>query len=267
MLLRNVFTKTVRDLRWPTFWVAVALAVGGGYFTALYNTYVQTFDLAAMMDKMPPAMKELIGGSDLDLSTATGFLNIELFPLILPALLAGFAIAMGSGFTAGEESKGTIDVLLSYPVPRWQMVLEKVAALAIAMVVIAVLMLLGIEAGSIVGNAPVDLDKVAAGLVLATLLSLAFGTMALTIAALTGNRSAAAGVPIGLIVVMYLVQSLSAQIETLRSVNWLSLFHYYLGGNPLKNGLDLGNTAVLAAVALVFLVAALAAFERRDIAA
>jgi ABC-2 type transport system permease protein len=267
MLLRNVFTKTVRDLRWPTFWVALTLAIGGGYFTALYNTYVQTFDLASMMDKMPPAMKELIGGSDLDLSNATGFLNIELFPLILPALLAGFAIAMGSGFTAGEEARGTIDVLLSYPVPRWQMVLEKVSALALSMVLIAVVMLAGIQVGAVVGDAPVNLDKVAAGLALATVLSLAFGMMALAIAALTGNRGASAGIPVGLIVVMYLVQSLSAQIETLRSINGLSLFHYYLGGNPLKNGLDAGNAVVLAAVALVLLVAALFAFERRDLAA
>jgi hypothetical protein len=82
MLLRSVFGKTVRDLRWPTFWVAISLAIGGGYFTALFPTYTQAFDLEEMMAKMPDSIKALIGGMDMDLSTATGFLNVELFPLI-----------------------------------------------------------------------------------------------------------------------------------------------------------------------------------------
>jgi ABC-2 type transport system permease protein len=67
-------------------------------------------------------------------------------------------------------------------------------------------------------------------------------------------------------VVMYLVQSLSPQVESLRAINWLSLFHYYLGHSPLKHGLDLGDTAVLVAVAAVFLAISLIAFDRRDLA-
>lgn len=267
MLLHNVFGKTLRDLRWPTFWVALGLALGGGYFVGLYNTYVGAFDLNSIIEKMPATMKELLGGSDLDISNATGFLNIELFPLILPALLVGFAVALGSGFTAGEESRGTIDVLLSYPVARWRMILEKVGALVICVLVIAVVMLIGIEGGSVAGNAPVMLDKVAAGLVLAGLLSLGFGMMALALAAWSGNRGAAAGIPIGLMVVMYLVQSLSPQIDSLRAINGLSLFHYYLGHSPLKQGLDLGDTLVLLIVAIAFLAVSLFAFERRDLAA
>ncbi len=220
-----------------------------------------------MMAKFPEALKAHIGGNNWDLSTATGFLNIELFPLIVPALLAGFAVVLGSGFTAGEEARGTIDVLLSYPVPRWLMVVEKVAALIIAMAVVAVTMLVGIQIGAIVGDSPVDLVKVSGGLFLATLLSLCFGMLALALAAWRGNRGAAAGIPIGLMVVMYLVESLSVQIPSLRDINGLSLFHYYLAHSPLVSGLHLGDTLVLGAVALFFLGASLFLFERRDLAA
>ena len=266
MLLRNVFAKTLRDLRWPTFWVALSLALGGAYFTALFKTYTQAFDLNALMAKMPEGMRALVGGADFDVSTATGFLNVELFPLIMPALLSAFAIALCSGFTAGEEARGTIDVLLSYPIPRWRVVLDKLAAMVIATFIISAVMLVGIEVGSLVGDAPVELDKVAAGLFLATVLAFSFGTISLAIAACTGNRSSAAGIPIGLMVVMYLVQSLSPEIESLRAINGLSLFHYYLGHSPLKHGLDLGDTAVLVVIAAVFLALSLIAFERRDLA-
>ena len=39
MLLRNVFTKTVRDLRWPTFWISLGMAGMTGYFAVLFPTY------------------------------------------------------------------------------------------------------------------------------------------------------------------------------------------------------------------------------------
>ncbi len=267
MLLRNVFTKTVRDLRWPTFWAALALAIGGGYFTALYNAYTSMFNLSEILSKLPPAAKELIGGSSLDISSATGFLNIELFPLIVPALLGGFAVALCSGFTAGEESRGTIDVLLSYPVPRWRVIFDKCAALVVGIVVICAVMLGGILVGSLIGNAPVDAGNVGAGLVLGGLTALDFGVVALVIAAFTGNRAAAAGVSIGLLVVMYLVQTLGEVIDFLHSISPLSLFHYYLGDVPLKFGLNVGDAAVLAAIAIVGIAISLFAFERRDLAA
>ena len=45
MLLRNVFTKTVRDLRWPTFWVALGMGGMTGYFAILFPTYKKIVDL------------------------------------------------------------------------------------------------------------------------------------------------------------------------------------------------------------------------------
>jgi ABC-2 type transport system permease protein len=56
-------------------------------------------------------------------------------------------------------------------------------------------------------------------------------------------------------------------VDGLATIRPLSLFRYYMGGDPLRNGLSLGDAAVLAAVAAVFLAIAVVAFERRDLAA
>ncbi len=40
-----------------------------------------------------------------------------------------------------------------------------------------------------------------------------------------------------------------------------------MGDDPLRNGLNLGDAAVLAGVAAIFLALAVVAFERRDLAA
>ena len=70
MLLRNVFTKTLRDLRWPTFWTGLSLFAIAGYFTLLYPTYSKTFDLESLLAKIPPAMRAMIGGQFIDVSSA-----------------------------------------------------------------------------------------------------------------------------------------------------------------------------------------------------
>ena len=266
MLLRNVFTKTVRDLRWPTFWVSLGCGVMTAYFAILFPTYSKLFDLNAMLEKMGPAVK-LLGASLGDASTLIGFLHIELFSMILPAAMVAFAAGMASGFTAGEESRGTIDVLLSYPVPRWRLVIEKSIAVVIGCLVAAVVTWVFAIGGAALSSSELPGDRLASALVMLVLLSLAFGAIALAISAATGSRGAAIGIAVALMVVMYLVDALANIVDGLKVLRPLSLFKYYMGHDPLRNGLDLGDMAVLAVVTAVFLVAALVAFERRDLAA
>ena len=51
MLLRNVFTKTLRDLRWPTFWVALGMGGMTAYFALLFPTYSKIIDLNSMLTR------------------------------------------------------------------------------------------------------------------------------------------------------------------------------------------------------------------------
>jgi energy-coupling factor transporter ATP-binding protein EcfA2 len=110
-------------------------------------------------------------------------------------------------------------------------------------------------------------DRPAEVLVMLVLLGLAFGAIALAISALSANRAAAIGVAIAPMVKMYLIDALSAIVDDLNAIRPLSLFRFYMGNNPLRNGLSLVDAGVLAAVAAVFLVVSLVAFDRCDLAA
>jgi len=63
------------------------------------------------------------------------------------------------------------------------------------------------------------------------------------------------------------VDALSAIVDSLGVIRPLSFFRYYMGGDPLRNGLSIPDAGVLGAVAVVFLALAVIAFERRDLAA
>lgn len=267
MLLRNVLLKTLRDLRWPVFWTGLGLGILGGYFMWIFPTFSKTLDLESMLAKFPGPVKQLIGGNLIDLSTSTGFLNIELFPLMLPIVLGGFAVGLASGATAGEESRGTLDVLLAEPIERWRVVTEKTIAILLATIVIAAALFAGIEVVATAYGINLPAHLLAAGLASAVLLAMAFGMLSLAIAAWTGNRAASIGVSVAILVVTYFVNALAPIVDVLNSVRGLSPFYYYLSNDPLKNGLDLGHAAVLAALSVALFVVALVAFERRDLAA
>jgi ABC-2 type transport system permease protein len=265
MLLRNVFTKTIRDLRWPTFWVALGMGGMTAYFAILFPTYSKILDIQSLMAKMGPLAK-LMGASG-DVNTLTGFLHIELFSMILPALMVALVAGMGSGFTAGEESRGTIDILLSYPISRRRLVLEKSLAVLVACVVTAAVTWVCGVAGAAISSTALAPDKLAAACLMLVLISLVFGSLALAISAATGNRGTAIGVAAGLLVVSYLIDGLAAIVDGLNTIRWLSPFKYYMGGDPLRNGVNLGDAAVLAGLTVVFMVLSVIAFERRDLAA
>ncbi len=266
MLLRNVLLKTIRDLRWPTFWATFALAVLGGYFMLIFPSFSKTIDLESIIGKMPPAVKALVGGSLIDFTSPTGFLNLELFPLMLPIVLGGFAVALASGATAGEEARGTLDVLLAEPVERWRVLAEKTLAIVLATIVVAAGLFAGIEIAAAIVAVRMPADLLVAGLVSAVLIALLFGMIALAIATITGNRALSIGVTVAILVVTYFVNALAPLVELLDSLQGLSPFYYYLANDPLKNGLDTAHAAVLAIGAVAAFVVALVAFERRDLA-
>ena len=54
--------------------------------------------------------------------------------------------------------------------------------------------------------------------------------------------------------------------EGLEPVEKVFPFHYYIGADPLVNGLNLVHAAVLIGITAVFLVVAIVTFERRDLA-
>ncbi|MBO2456844.1 hypothetical protein [Actinomadura violacea] len=48
-------------------------------------------------------------------------------------------------------------------------------------------------------------------------------------------------------------------------LRYLTPYHYYIGGEPLRNGLDLVDVAVLAAAAIILIAAGAWRLNRRDL--
>ena len=92
------------------------------------------------------------------------------------------------------------------------------------------------------------------------------GALAFAVGAATGRKALALGISAGVAVLAYLASGFFPQVEGLEWTRQVSPWHWYLGGEPLKNGLQAVDSLLLLAVTLGLVAAGTLLFNRRDVA-
>jgi ABC-2 type transport system permease protein len=252
-----LFAKTLRDLRWQVFGYGVGLALMAALVVTIYPSYQE--QLADF--EVPEALQGLTG--DVNYGSPEGFLSAE-FVSWVPIITSIFAIMAGTSALAGEEANGTLDLLLSQPISRRRLALEKMAGIIVATYAITVIVCLGWAL-----SVPfVDIDISLMDLFIATLnlapITLAFAFLAMFLGAFMPDRRTATAAAAALAVAGYFLNYMARIVNALEPLAWLSPFNYD-DVDALVEGFDWWRPAVLLAIAIVLAVATVACFERRDI--
>lgn len=219
-----------------------------------------------LLDDYPDFVKEILGlGSGLDITSPAGYLNSQVLTNMLPLIFLIFLIAFATRETAGEEQDGRMDLALAHPISRERYLLEKVAAMLVGGFVLAV-----VAAVSLLAPAPlIDMDISFNGLVGAVmsvfLLSLVFAALAFAIAAITGRRAVALGMAAGVGVALYILWGLAALIDAFTATRFVNPFFWGLAGDPILDGLQVGNALLLMGEVAVLIAIAVWGFRRRDL--
>lgn len=219
------------------------------------------------MQELMDTSKELMEAFGVqDLSTAAGYLDGQMYALMLPLLLSGLAIAAISAVTAGDEDAGRLELLHALPVSRQQVWSSRFASgfvvLAVITLVTAVVMAASLE--------PFSLDGIGVGrIVAATLacgaLGLFHGAVAYLVAGLGGSRPVSAGIAIAVLVAGYVANFLLPLSDSLEGAQRLSPWHWAIGDQPVTNGVPAGGLLLLLAVTVGLVVGGTTAVTRRDI--
>ena len=264
-MLKNVFLKSLRDQRRSLLFWGIGLVVLAFYITLFYPTVRNLPDLNKLLEQAPKGVAALLGGQIPDYTSPTGYLNMELFFMMLPILLLVYTIGFGSGAIAGEEEKGTLEFLLANPVPRRRVVTEKFGVMVIGVLALSAIFVITLVIGAAAVDMKIGFGRLLAATFSTVLLALDFGTLALFMGCLRGNRSMSLGISAALAVAAYFLNSLGALVDALKDFRFLSPFYHHVDPNPLLNGLSLEHTLVLAGLVGVFFLLSIPAFERRDI--
>jgi ABC-2 type transport system permease protein len=263
-MLRSVFGKTLRDQRrWLLGWT-VAIAAIGVFYAAFWPLMV-TPEMTAAMEAFPSGMLDALGYSDI--TTAAGYVGSTTFGLLGPALIIICAAGIGGSAVAGQEESGRLDLLLAHPRSRWRILLERFAALVVAIVLPCTALALALVAIS----GPAQLDDIGTANIVAASVHLAlfgifFGALALAVGAVTGRRSLAWSAVAVVAIGGFLANNLAPMVDEIAWLRDISPFHIYSGGAPLRNGLQLIDGGVLAIASLVLVAIGGVGFDRRDLA-
>jgi ABC-type transport system involved in multi-copper enzyme maturation permease subunit len=214
----------------------------------------------------PPALMKLFGGDAASMATPEGFLAYGLYSYML-LILAVYAIINGLNITANEEDQGIMDVVLSLPLPRWRIIVEKYLAYVLMIVVILVMMFVALWVGMQSSALKIDTAKVVDStfnLLPSTLLMMAFTAWA---GAFFRTKGTATAVASFFVVGSYFLNFLGeAASETFfNPLRNLSFFRYYDHNGVILNGLSWGNISLLLVAAVVLFAGSLWFFQRRDI--
>jgi ABC-2 type transport system permease protein len=215
--------------------------------------------------ELPEGYAAFFGQEGLDFSDARLYLTIELLTWI-PLIAAIYAVVASTGLFAGDEQRGTLELLLSQPLSRTRLFVERVAGLVIGALVISVVGAIGIAVPALF----VDLGDVAplslAGAMFSLLpLMLACSGLGLLVAAVAPSRAAAGGIVAAETVVVFLLNSISNLNDSLEPLHYMSPFYYADSNVVLTQGPDPWHVIVLLAAFVVLTALAQRAFVRREI--
>jgi polyether ionophore transport system permease protein len=206
-------------------------------------------------------------GDPYAMNTPEGYITVRYLETAWPILLSIWPILAGARLVRGEEERGTMDVLLATSQSRTRLLLEKVGALAIVLLVIAVLFAVGVVGGfAALGGGHINgIRALLTGLNL-SLLAFFFGMVALLLSQLTTDRRAAAGLTSGLLILFVFLNMAGRELNG-AWVQYLSPVYYYNLNRPLIAGFPDQPLASLVplGLAVLCLVGSVILFARRDI--
>jgi len=258
--LGSLYARSLATVAMPTFWWTLGIAGWGAWMVVIVKQVVSA--LTKLLSGSASAELRIIqniGGGAARLDQV--FLS-AMFEL-LPILLMAFAVTQVNRWAA-DNDEGRLEIILTTPHPRVEVLLARFAALATATIVVGIVTLLGSAAAAAIAGVSVDEGNLAAatlGMIPLGLLMAAVGYLAagwLRTAADTGLLSFLLA---GWFFLSFIGPDLKWPDMTLR----LSPFYYY--GTPLLHGVDFANLVVIVVVAAVSLALASVRYARKDLTA
>lgn len=259
----ELLRRGVHALQRSTFWWTFGLVWLTGVSVAFWPSLEGTESFDDLLESSPELM-EAFGASDF--STAAGYLDGQLYALMLPLLLSGMAVAMATAVTAGDEDAGRLELVHALPVSRRAVWLARLGG-ALA-VLLAVTVLTAVLVAASIG--PFSLDGLGVGRVVsatfaAGALAAFHVSIAYAVGAAGGSRGLAVGVSLGVLFAGYVANYLLPLVDALEGLDVVSPWHWATGKQPLSEGISGLRVAVLLAVTAALVAIGTAAVERRDI--
>lgn len=259
---RELVVRAVRAVRRSAIWWSVGIVTFIVVNLAFWPSLEGSEALEGFEDMAD--LMEAMGAQNI--ATPSGYVDGQVYALLLPLLLSALAITVASGLTAGDENAGRLELLHALPVGRSQVWLSRWSA---AMVVVVAVAIVG-GLSTLVSLPLFSLDEVSGGRVVmatigCTLLAAFHGSVSYAVAGFGASRGLSAGVGIVVLVVGYIMSFVLPLADALSRARDLSPWYWALGEQPVTFGIDVWRLFLTAALTAVLVAVGTVAVDHRDI--
>lgn len=229
--LSSVFSKSVADRLLLASLVGLGMFAMGVWMGPLYNT------MAADLDKLAAGLPEVMTTLFGEMTTATGFINAELFSMFAPGLLVYVAVASAAKAFAGEVENRSIGLLAANPISRTSLAAQKAAATGVHVILVVTLTGLGVWVGILLAGLEISGFGVVAVSVHMALFGFSVAALTMLIAVITGRRVVSMVAAATISLLAYAWASFTPLSQTLEPFAVLSPWDWYYSSDPLANGM------------------------------
>lgn len=261
-MFNNLLQKTIYDKRWFIFGWSIGVVVMASITIGFFPTIKD--QIGELFSNIPKALQGVTGNTE-DYKNIIGYVGTGVFDLRMPMLTITMAIILALNISAAEESSGKLYQLLAQPISRSKIMAQKWAAMMIVFALVHSALFIGIVAVVELIGESMPLQKIASGTLMCFLLTAAIGSLTIALGFGQGRKGLTTMIVTTYVFGSYLLTSFAAQVEWLRHIEPVSIFHYYQASTALKQGIDWGNITSLIAIIVVALLVGTAVFNRRDV--
>lgn len=260
---RELVARALQAVRRATIGWTMGIVAFAAITVAFWPS-LEGSDALSSFDDMSEGLLEAFGAQNI--ATPAGYLDGQMFALMLPLLMSGMAIAMVTALTAGDEDAGRLELLHALPVARRSIWLWRFAAVVAVLLGTATLT----SALMVATRGPFSLEEVSvAQLTVATFACAALGifhaAVGFAIGASGGSRGVAAGGAVLVLMLGYLASFVLPIAQSLAGARKASPWYWALGTQPVTDGVQTAWLVPLGVVTLGLVMAATVLVDRRDI--
>ncbi|HZC05779.1 MAG TPA: ABC transporter permease subunit [Ktedonobacterales bacterium] len=253
--LRGVTARALTASRLPIFWWIVGITIYGVYGVFIAQAAEKVFAKAFQSSAV---LKVLFSGSNL--ATNNGFIaaiEFTFIPFIIVLAAMFFAINW-----AQDLDRGQLENILSEPLPRWRLPLERFVTVVVGTVGLGLVAWLAPLVGGALSGLTLDGGLLASAGLGMIPLGLITGALVYALAGRIGSGTIL-GIVGGLASLSFLVELLRGMLKLPDWTLNLSIFHVY--GEPMSNGINWTGTLIMLGLAVALLALATVRFTREDV--
>lgn len=219
-----------------------------------YNSFSQA-GTTEFLNSVPDSLKSLVGSVD-DFKTIPGYIGQQIFGPNGYLLAVVAAILIAFSVSASEEDDRRLQTLLTLPVTRSAVFCQKWMAVITAVGIMCAVFVASTYFGLLISGHSADFGRLMESTFAFFLLNTAFATIAFALALFTGRKSISILFATAYTGLSFVISSLAASVAGLKTIDQLSVLHYYNNPLVMQYGLKAEHILVLSGVTI--LVAAIA---------